>query len=135
MNSLRRIRVAAAAVVVGLACHSARGDDTTTPAATPPAQDAPGVVHEGVLTLTSPESVQITAPGSGPSLNSDNWTLNKLTLFIDSKKVKAAYLGVYINSADATLQSQLSLPDGIGLVVAGMDESGPAKQAGLRDSI
>ena len=46
--------------------------------------------------------------------------------------VKAPYVGVGVEEADATLRKQLKLPDGIGLAVKNVDENGPAGKAGLK---
>jgi PDZ domain-containing secreted protein len=47
--------------------------------------------------------------------------------------VKAAYLGVSVACADATLQSQLKLPEGVGLKVVSVMADGPAAAAGLKE--
>src|SRR3989442_468480 len=49
-----------------------------------------------------------------------------------TKKVKAAYLGISTVSADATLRTQLKLPEGVGLVVNYVAPDGPAHQAGIQ---
>jgi hypothetical protein len=46
--------------------------------------------------------------------------------------VKATYVGVGVNEADATLRNQLKLPDGIGLAVNHVDADGPASKAGVK---
>lgn len=45
------------------------------------------------------------------------------------KMVKASYLGVVAHPADPTLRKQLSLPDGVGLVVEHVETGSPADQA------
>ncbi len=49
-----------------------------------------------------------------------------------AKKVKAAYLGVVAEPADAALRAQLKLPEGVGLVVRMVAEGSPAEKAGLK---
>ncbi len=49
------------------------------------------------------------------------------------KTTKAAYLGVSVAPADATLQSQLGLPEGTGLVVSSVSAQAPADAAGLQE--
>ena len=45
------------------------------------------------------------------------------------RTVKAPYLGVGVTTPDVILRAQLKLPDGAGLVVNFVDESGPSKEA------
>ena len=49
-----------------------------------------------------------------------------------AQMVKASYVGVGVDEADATLRKQLKLPDGIGLAVRHVDKDGPAAQAGIQ---
>ena len=48
------------------------------------------------------------------------------------KMEKTAYLGVALKPADDTLQEQLGLPRGVGLVVEMVDKDGPASAAGFK---
>jgi S1-C subfamily serine protease len=52
---------------------------------------------------------------------------------VHPEMVQAAYLGVALAPADASLQSQLNLPEGVGLVVMGLIPQGPADAAGLKE--
>ena len=52
------------------------------------------------------------------------WTLVRA----QPNTVKAAYLGVGVATPEATLRSQLKLPEGAGLVVNFVDEAGPSKE-------
>ncbi|HOX06304.1 MAG TPA: PDZ domain-containing protein [Planctomycetota bacterium] len=51
---------------------------------------------------------------------------------IPVKRVKAAYLGVVAEPADAALRAQVKLPEGVGLVVRKVAEDSPAAAAGIR---
>jgi hypothetical protein len=135
MNLLRPFRLLAAAVFVALVSHLARADDNAPPlpAAAPPAPAATITTRDGLLVVSTdkPEPGQPAPYGQPAAFGAPQ--IRNVVLYMNTKKVKATYLGVYIAPSDATLQSQLGLPDGVGLVVSGLDDSGPAKQAGLRE--
>ena len=54
-----------------------------------------------------------------------------IELQFETRKEKAAYLGLTTSPPNATLREQLKLPKGIGLVVAFLDKDAPAAAAGL----
>ena len=94
-------------------------------------------VQSGTVTLSGPGVLQETNPrvetfrlqesdragGDGKSV--------PLTVFMTPKLVKAAYVGVYVSPADRTLQAQLKLPVGGGLVVNSVEGKSPAESRGL----
>ena len=83
----------------------------------------------GILAIGSAAMGQATTnPSSQPV--SGSFTV---TLAVNPQLVKAAYLGVGVACADATLQSQLKLPEGVGLKVVSVMADGPAAAAGLKE--
>src|SRR5262249_25572682 len=53
----------------------------------------------------------------------------RLMLDHEAGKADETYMGVGVDSPDATLRAQLSLPTGAGLVVSYLDDQGPANSA------
>jgi hypothetical protein len=59
---------------------------------------------------------------------------NKQVVFtFQPQMVKAAYLGLETGRADATLQAQLKMPEGVGLTVQHVYDKSPAQQAGVQN--
>jgi len=103
-----------------------------------------GVLMAGILAICSASMGQPTTnPSSQPA--SGSFTVNlpsggvptsstgTIQVVFNPQLVKAAYLGVGVASADATLQSQLKLPEGVGLKVVSVMADGPAAAAGLKE--
>jgi len=65
----------------------------------------------------------VQTPGRADTITVSGW--------VSVEKVKAAYLGVSVSSVTGALRKQLTLPEGVGLLVDHVDPDSPAKTAGL----
>jgi len=118
MKLIHRLSAAIALALIPASMALAADPPATAPATRPASPESRA--YQVLLNAygAQPGAVQVAQP----------YSLN-----ISPKMVKAAYLGVSIAPADATLQAQLKLPAGVGLTVTYVEPDGPAKSAGLQE--
>jgi hypothetical protein len=128
MNAVRPLLVAAC---ISALSPLAMGQLTGSLAPPPPPVSGPAGaadVQTGTVEVQIPPGgTELTSAGA-PALG----TPLRLQFKMTNNLVKAAYLGIAMMSDDATLQSQLNLPEGVGLVVREIMPDSPAAAAGLK---
>lgn len=107
--------LASVAVLVLVAMAEAQIKFTATTTSAPTSRPAGGM--------------RIIVPQPGWESNG-TWPL-EIEMELKVEKIKVAYLGLSAVPVDEPLRQQLSLPDGVGLLVDHLDGDGPAKAAGI----
>ncbi len=112
----KMVAVAAAALILAMVAQAqtpVRLDRLLDPASGPASRPGPGM-HGGPGMMGGGPGAYA---GAGPA-----WK---------PEMIKATYLGVGVAPTDPALREQLSLPEGVGLLVGQLDAEGPAKAAGV----